>query len=250
MPARYPRADVRCARSSRDAHVRPGPTGRSRPRRRCQSQAETEPVVRGWLDERPRARSGQSLSVPVRQTSFTASKLKIGATGVPRHVRGPRQRRRDLGGSLRRRCERRAMDGDGAPRGGEISKRLHAEVGDGGAGDRCGLTGWPRRARKRRGALGRRTMGTLVPRRCDHGARTGKSHGTLVHGHARPVRHRAVSRAVSADLSPAAEHASGDHDQHQSAEQEPQARPRSQEQPFPHEAQDNSGHLPQEALDL
>jgi hypothetical protein len=87
-------------------------------------------------------------------------------------------------------------------------------------------------------------MGTLVSRRCNRGTRTIRSHGALVHGHAGPVGHRAVPRAVSADLRAAAQHASGDQDQHQSAEQEPQARLRSQEQPFPHEAQDNSGHVP------
>jgi hypothetical protein len=162
--------------------------------------------------------------------------------------RGPRQRRRDLDGSLRRRCERGVMDGDGSPRRGGISKRLHGEVGDGGAGARRGLIGWPRRARKRRGALGRRAMGTPVPRGCDRGAPTIGSHGALAHGHARPVSRQAVARAASADLHAGSQHASGNQDQHQGAEQEPQAWPRSQEQPFPHEAQDNSGHVPTDAI--
>ena len=87
-------------------------------------------------------------------------------------------------------------------------------------------------------------MRTLVSRRCDRGARTIGSHGALVHGHVRPVGRRAVARTVSADLHGAAQDASGNQDQHQRAEQEPQAWPRSQEQPFPHEAQDNSGHAP------
>jgi hypothetical protein len=56
-------------------------------------------------------------------------------------------------------------------------------------------------------------------------ARTIRSHGAIVHGHARPVgRRRAVPCAVSADLGAAAQHASGDQDQHQRAEQEPEAR--------------------------
>ena len=79
-------------------------------------------------------------------------------------------------------------------------------------------------------------MGTLVPRRCERGARTIRNHGALVHGHARPVGHRAVPCAMSADLRAAAQHASGDHDHHERAEQKPQARPRSQEQPCLHEA--------------
>lgn len=56
------------------------------------------------------------------------------------------------------------------------------------------------------------------------GTRTIMSHGALVHGHARPVRRWAVPCAVSADFCAAAQDASGDRDQHQRAEHEPQAR--------------------------
>jgi hypothetical protein len=83
-------------------------------------------------------------------------------------------------------------------------------------------------------------MRTLVPRRGEprpaagltqraavHGlrrARTIRSHGAPVHGHARSVGRRAVPRTMSADLRAPAQHASGDQDQHQSAEQKPEAR--------------------------
>jgi hypothetical protein len=84
-------------------------------------------------------------------------------------------------------------------------------------------------------------MRTLVPRRGEprpaagltkrvpvlglRRARTIRSHGAIVHGHAQPVgRCWAVPCAVSADLRTAAQHASADQDQHQSAKQEPQAR--------------------------
>ena len=257
----YQRARVRRARSSRDVHARLGRTGCSRPRRRRQSRAGWEPAGRGPLGERPGARSGQRPSVPGRQTCFRASELRIGATRGPRQIRGSRQRRRDLGGSLGRRGKRCAVYGGGLLDRCELSKRLRGEAGHGRAGARRGLTGWTGRARERRGALGRRTMRTPMPRRGEprpavrltrraavlrlRGARTTRSHGALVHGHARPVgRRRAVPCTVSADVRAAAQHASGGQDQHQSAEQEPQARHRPQEQPFPHRAQDNPGHVP------
>jgi hypothetical protein len=178
---------------------------------------------------------------------------------VPRQIRGPRQRGRDLGGSLRRRRGRCVAQGGGSPGRGKISKRLHGDGRDGGPGARRGLSGWTRRARKRRGAFGGRTMRTLVPRRGEPGpvagmpkrvvvhglrrARTIRSHGAIVHGHAQSVgRRRAVPCAVSADLGAAAQQASGDQDRHQRQEQEPEARRRSQQQHFPHEAQDTSGH--------
>jgi hypothetical protein len=56
-------------------------------------------------------------------------------------------------------------------------------------------------------------------------ARTIRSHGAIVHGRAPPVgRCRVVPCAVSADLGAAPQQASGDRDQHQRAEQEPEAR--------------------------
>jgi hypothetical protein len=242
----YPRARVRRARSSRNAHVRLGLTGSSRPRRRRQSQSGWEPARRGPLGERPGARSGQGPSAPVRQTCFPASELKIDATRVPRQIRGPRQRRRDLGGSLRRRGERRVVYGGGSLGRCEISKRLHGEAGHGGAGGRRGLTGRTGRARERRGAFGGRAVRTLVPRRGERGARTIRSPGALVHGHARPIgRPRAVPCTMGAGVYAAAKHASADHGQHQGAEQEPQARRGSQEQQCPHTAQDNPSHFPQ-----
>ena len=67
-------------------------------------------------------------------------------------------------------------------------------------------------------------MRTLVPRQGERGARTIRSRGAPVHGHAHPVGRRAVPCTMSADLRAAAQHASGDQNQHQSAEQEPQAR--------------------------
>jgi hypothetical protein len=67
-------------------------------------------------------------------------------------------------------------------------------------------------------------MRTLVPRRGDRGGRTIRSRGALVHGHARSVGRRAVPCTMSADLRAAAQHASDDQNQHQSAEQKPQAR--------------------------
>jgi hypothetical protein len=67
-------------------------------------------------------------------------------------------------------------------------------------------------------------MRTPVPRRGERGARTIRSRGAPVHGHAQPVGRRAVPCTMSADLRVAAQQASGDQDQHQRAEQEPQAR--------------------------
>ena len=67
-------------------------------------------------------------------------------------------------------------------------------------------------------------MRTRVPRRGERGARTIRSHGALVYGHARPFGRLAVPRTVSADRRAAPQQASGDQDQQQSAEQEPQAR--------------------------
>jgi hypothetical protein len=65
-------------------------------------------------------------------------------------------------------------------------------------------------------------MRTLVPRRGDSGARTIRSHEALVHGHA--VGRRAVPCTMGGELRATAQQPSGDQDQHQSAEQEPQAR--------------------------
>jgi hypothetical protein len=93
-------------------------------------------------------------------------------------------------------------------------------------------------------------MRTLVSGRGEHGARTLRSHGATVHGHARLVSRRAVPTTMGADFRAAGRNASADQDQHQRPEQEPQARRGSQEQPFPHEAQDNSGHVPRAALSL
>jgi hypothetical protein len=107
----------------------------------------------------------------------------------------------------------------------EVSTQLHREAGHGRAGGRRGLAGGTGRARERRGALGRWTVRTLVPRRDEGGAPSIRSHGALGHGHAGVVgRPRAVPCTVNADFRTAAQHASGDQNQHQSAEHKPQAR--------------------------
>jgi hypothetical protein len=83
-------------------------------------------------------------------------------------------------------------------------------------------------------------MRTLVPRRGEpspaagvtrratvlglRGARAIRTCVALVHGHARPVSRLAVPSTMGADIGAAAQHASADQDQHQSAEQEPQTR--------------------------
>jgi hypothetical protein len=67
-------------------------------------------------------------------------------------------------------------------------------------------------------------MRTRVSGRGEHGARTLRSHGAFVHRHTRLVSRRAVPSTMGADFRAAGQNAFADQDQHQSPEQEPQAR--------------------------
>jgi hypothetical protein len=173
----------------------------------------------------------------------------IGATRKPRCLRGPRQRRSELGGGLRRRGAGCVRDGCDAGGRGESSNRPFGQARHGRPGARRGLRGGTGRAPNRRGALGRRAVRTLVARRGEHrsarglarlgavrrsrGRRRTRSGGAPGgHCHCRVAgRPAAVLRTMSAQCRAVAGNAANGQHHHQHADQKPQMRHRAQQQP-------------------